>query len=46
MAEKKVPDKVREQIKQEVMKGRLVILHPAASKKFKGPKVSTIDYPR
>ena len=46
MAEKKVPEKVREQIKDEVTRGRLVIIHPAASKKFKGPRVSTIDYPR
>jgi len=43
---RKLPGKVRERIKEEVTKGRLVILHPVASKKFKGPKVSTIDYPR
>ena len=46
MTSKKVPEKVREQIKNEVTRGKLVILHPAASKKFKGPKVSTINYPR
>jgi len=33
-------------ISEEVRKGRVVIIHPVASKKFSGAKVSTIDYPR
>ena len=33
-------------ISEEVRKGRVVIIHPAASSKFRGAKVSTIDYPR
>jgi len=33
-------------ISEEVRKGRVVIIHPAASSKFKGAKVSAIDYPR
>ena len=39
-------DEIKKKIKEEVLKGNVVIIHPAASKKFKGGKVAAIDYPR
>ena len=41
-----VPEEVRRKIAEEAKKGRAVIIHPEASKKFKGAKLATIDYPR
>ena len=42
----RAPKEIIDEIKKEVMKGKVVIIHPEASKKFKGGKVATIDYPR
>ena len=42
----KAPEKIKDEIKNAIKKGKLVIIHPAASKKFKGSKVKTIDFPR
>ena len=39
-------EELMKKISEEVKKGRVVVIHPAASSKFKGAKVSTIDYPR
>ena len=39
-------NEIKKKIKEELEKGNIVIIHPAASRKFKGPKVKTIDYPR
>ena len=46
MAQKKVPEQVKEQVKEAVLRGYLVIIHPAAKKKFKGQKVITVEYPK
>ena len=42
---RQVSDEVRKVIKEELRKGNIVILHPAATKKFRGAKVKTVDYP-
>lgn len=39
-------EELMKKISEEVKKGRIVVIHPTASRKFKGAKVSTIDYPR
>jgi len=41
-----MPEEIRKKIADEAKKGRIIIIHPNASEKFKGSRVSTIDYPR
>lgn len=46
MAQKKVSEQVKEQVREAVLRGNVVIIHPAAKKKFKGQKVVTVEYPK
>jgi len=39
-------EELRRRIAEEVKKGRAVLIHPVATKKFKGKRVAPIDYPR
>jgi len=40
-----VPEDVAKKIEEALRQGKLVILHPEASKHFSGDRVVTIDYP-
>ena len=37
---------LREEIRESLKRGNIVIIHPEASKKFRGTRVKTVDYPR
>ena len=37
---------LREEIRESLKKGNIVVIHPEASRKFRGTRVKTIDYPR
>jgi len=39
-------EEIRSRVAEEVKKGKVVIIHPEASKKFKGGNVAAIDYPK
>ena len=40
------PEDVRKRVEEAVKQGKLVIVHPRASKIFKGDRVEVIDYPK
>lgn len=40
-----VKEDIKKKIKEEVERGNVVILHPEATKKFRGQKVKPINYP-
>ena len=42
----KLPEDVRQKIREEVSKGKVVVIHPEASRKFRGARIAAIDYPR
>jgi len=37
---------VNEQVREAVLRGNVVIIHPASKKKFRGQKVVTVEYPK
>jgi len=37
---------LREEIRESLKRGNIVVIHPEASKKFRGTRVKAIDYPR
>jgi len=41
-----LPEDVRRKVSEEVKRGRVVIIHPQASQKFSGQRVTPIDYPK
>ena len=46
MSARRLPEDVKRKVNEEVKRGRLVIIHPDARRRFKGAKVVTINYPR
>ena len=46
MSVRRLPEDVKRKVNEEVKKGRLVIIHPDARRKFKGARVATVNYPR
>lgn len=42
----KLPEDVKRRVREEALKGKVVVIHPEASRKFRGARVATVDYPR
>ena len=43
---KQLPEEVRKIVMEEVRKGNLVVIHPAAKGRFRGARVKAVDYPK
>lgn len=46
MRQRRLPEQVNEQVREAVLRGNVVIIHPASKKKFRGQKVVTVEYPK